>query len=166
MSTSFQEFLRQKAEGTDSRDRNRLRAEWLGALNRLLDLIRDWLREADPDDLLEVVPYEVQRVEDRLGVYDAPAMKIRLGPDGVDIVPVGRFSLGPVSVKALFNLPVSRDKSDPIWGRVDITNGERKYLLLRFIDAGQDQWWMVDEQSRTDLLDQQHLETILRDLLS
>lgn len=44
MQTSFQEFLRQKVEGSDWRDRKRLRTEWLGALNRLLDQIREWLR--------------------------------------------------------------------------------------------------------------------------
>ena len=30
--------------------------------------------EADPDDLLEIVPYEVERVEKRLGIYDAPPL--------------------------------------------------------------------------------------------
>lgn len=166
MSISFQEFLRQKAEGTNSRDRNRIRGEWLGALNRLLDLIRDWLREADPENLLEIVPYEVERVEERLGIYEAPALKIRLGTDALDILPVGRFSIGPVHVRALFNLPVGREKTDPIAGRVDITDGERKYLLLRFVEAGQDHWFTVDEQSQTHPLDRHCLEMILRNLLS
>ena len=110
--------------------------------------------EADPDDLLEIVPYEVQRVENRLGIYDAPAMKVRRGTEAVDILPVGRFSLGPVSVKALFNLPLGQHKGDTISGRVDITDGERKHMLFRFDDAGQDEWWTVDEQSlRIDSID-------------
>jgi hypothetical protein len=48
MQTSFQEFLRQKVEGSDWKDRKGLRTEWLGALNRLLNQIRDWLRESVP----------------------------------------------------------------------------------------------------------------------
>lgn len=166
MSISFQDFLRQKADGTNSRDRNRIRGEWLGSLNRLLDLIREWLRESDPDDLLEIVPYEVQRVEDRLGVYDAPALKIRLGTDAVDILPVGRFSVGPLSFKALWNLPTVSPKGDPIAGRVDFTNGERKYWLYRSVEDGKDQWSTVDEDSHVYPLDRHRLETILRDLLS
>ena len=75
MMTSFQEFLRQKVDISALKDRNRSRGEWLGAINRLLDQVRDWLREADPDDLLEIVPYEVERVEKRLGIYDAPARR-------------------------------------------------------------------------------------------
>src|SRR5438067_1384257 len=100
MPTSFQEFLRQKAEGSNVKDRIRSRGEWLGALNRLRDQIRGWLHEADPDDLLEIVPYEVERVEQRLGIYDAPALKIRLGTDTVDVLPMGRF-VRPLASQAI-----------------------------------------------------------------
>ena len=78
MMTSFQEFLRQKVDISALKDRNRSRGEWLGAINRLLDRVRDWLREADPDDLLEIVPYEVERVEKRLGIYDQPFQHARM----------------------------------------------------------------------------------------
>lgn len=166
MPTTFQEFLRQKAEGTSSRDRIRHRDEWLGALDRLFDLIRNLLREADPDDLLEIVPYEVQRVEDRLGVYDAPAMKIRLGTDTVDLLPVGRFSVGHLTVHTLRRFPGESGGLETPAGRVDITNGERKYLLLRSLEGDQERWFAVDGYSRATLLDRKYLEEILRDLLS
>jgi hypothetical protein len=78
MMTSFQEFLRQKVDISVLQDRNRSRGEWLGAINRLLDQVRDWLRQADPDDLLEIVPYEVERVEKRLGIYDQPSQHARM----------------------------------------------------------------------------------------
>src|SRR5947209_19782173 len=99
MSTRFQEFLRQRSEGSDLKERARRRREWLGALKSLLDTVRDWLREAEQDDLLELVPYEVERVEGRLGVYDAPALKIRSGTDSIDVLPVGRYAIGPLPVK-------------------------------------------------------------------
>src|SRR5487761_2470824 len=142
MSTSFQEFLKEKAEVSGARDRKRSREEWLGALTRLFDQIRTWLNESDPEHLIEVVPFEVERVEQRLGVYDAPALKIRLGTDSIDIRTVGRYT------SATFSLPTSetkigraRDWGDLGGGRVDVTDGERKYLLLRVIEDGQDRWY-------------------------
>ena len=44
MMTSFQEFLRQKVDISALKDRNRSRGEWLGAINRLLDQVRNWSR--------------------------------------------------------------------------------------------------------------------------
>ena len=90
MSTSFVEFLRQRADESGIRQRNLNRLEWLKALQEILAQIDEWLRAADTDNLLDIARYKVERVEDRLGVYDAPALKIRLGADDVDIVPVGR----------------------------------------------------------------------------
>ncbi len=60
MQTSFQEFLRQKIEGSDWKDRSRRRTEWLNALNCLLGQIQEFLREADPEELLEIIRYEVE----------------------------------------------------------------------------------------------------------
>ena len=116
MMTSFQEFLRQKVDISALKDRNRSRGEWLGAINRLLDQVRDWLGEADPDDLLEIVPYEVERVEKRLGIYDAPA-KIRLGINSVDVLPVGRYAVGPLSLELLKGIPGNAQR----WG--DLSGG-------------------------------------------
>jgi hypothetical protein len=41
MPTDFQEFLRQKSQGTGNRERNRNRSEWLKALEGLLTQIED-----------------------------------------------------------------------------------------------------------------------------
>jgi len=76
---SFRDFLKAKADELGVRDRHRRRGEWLGAIHRLLDQIRDWLRESDPEGVLDIEPYEVSRTEQDLGTYDAPALKIRLG---------------------------------------------------------------------------------------
>ena len=51
-------------------------------------------------------------------------------------------------------------------GRVDITNGERKYLLLRDNSSGEDRWYAVNERSQVVLFDRAQLETILQDLWS
>ena len=166
MTTSFQDFLRQKAAGTDIRERNRNRGEWLMALQKLLAQIEDWLRAADTESLLEIVRYDVERVEDRLGIYDAPALKIRLGTDEIDVVPVGRFAIGPLPAQAFKTLPAVDGTDGPAAGRVDITNGERKYLLLRDVSRGKQDWYAVKERSQAVLFDQALLETILQDLWS
>lgn len=162
MPTSFQEFLREKAEGSDWKARGQSRREWLDALKRLLDQIRGDLRAADPDDLLEIVPYEVERVEGRLGIYDAPALKIRLGTDSVDVLPVGRYAIGPIAPRSVQGVPGG-------WsgGRVDITNGEKRYMLLQSIEAGKDRWYALEVGGPIEPapLDRGRLEAILQDLL-
>jgi hypothetical protein len=167
MMTSFQEFLRQKVDVATVKDRNQSRGEWLAAINRLLDRVQDWMREADPDDLLEAVRYEVERVEKRLGIYDAPALKIRLGTNSVDILPVGRYSVGPLPLELLKGGPGDDKRwGDLSGGRVDITNGERRYLLLRSKENEHDHWYTVGEPPSPTPFDRKRLEEILQDLLS
>jgi hypothetical protein len=166
MPVDFQEFLRQKTAGSDIRERNHNRAEWVGALRRLLDQIQDWLRAADPEGLLEVEPYEVQRAESRLGIYDAPALKIRLNTDEADLLPIGRYAFGPLSAVVHRALHGVAGTDGPAAGRVDITDGERRYMLFRDIKADPERWFAVDDQARVNPFDQAHLEAILQDLWS
>src|SRR3954452_10351334 len=166
MPTSFQDFLRQKAEGAGIRERKRDGSEWLQALQGLLEQIEDWLRAADTENLLDTTRYEVERVEERMGVYDAPALKIRLGTDEVDVVPVGRYAIGPLSAQAIKSLLSVEGADGPVAGRVDITNGERKYVLFRDLSSGQQRWYAVDDRSKAVLLDRAPLEAILQDLWS
>lgn len=168
MSTAFQQFLRQKAEKYGVPERHRDRAEWLLAINRLFEQIREWLKASDPDELIEIVPYVVQRVEKPLGIYDAPAMKVRLGAAEVSIVPVGRFSVRPLPAQVALALEGEGPESFS-GGRVDVTNEERKYWLLRDVSTGQDRWLAVHaagEAVNVAPLDQHILEGILQDLLS
>lgn len=167
METRFQEFLQQKIEGSDWKDRRRRRDEWLRALNRLLDQIQEFLREADPEGLLETIPYEVERVEERLGVYDAPALKIRIGTESAKVLPEGRYATGPLLLKHLLLIPENaRRWGDLSGGRVDITNGERRYMLLRSIVDDQDRWYAVTYQKIIPTpFDSNGLQAILLDLL-
>jgi hypothetical protein len=168
MPTSFQEFLRQKVEGSDWRDRARHRSEWLGGLRRLIQQIEAWLRESDPEGLLEQVTYDVQCVEPQLGVYDAPAMKIRLNTDYAEVRPIGRFTTHPIALQNLLFIPGNRERWGNLsGGRVDITNGERRHLLLRSADDGQERWCalMAGQATIPVPFDSGCLERILEDLL-
>src|SRR4051812_17764722 len=153
MPIDFQEFLKQKTAGSDIRERNRSRMDWLGALNRLNEQIRDWLRAADPEGLLEVVPYEIQRAESRLGIYDAPALKIRLNADEVDVLPIGRYAIGPLSAETHKALLGVAGTDGPAAGRVDITDGEHKYMLFRDSKSDPERWFAVTERSEAQLFD-------------
>jgi len=156
---SFRDFLKAKADELGVRDRHRRRGEWLGAIHRLLDRIRDWLRESDPEGVLDIEPYEVSRTEQDLGTYDAPALKIRLGAGEVDVRPIGR------GVPFMAIRGASGDATE-FSGRVDITDGYRKYNLYREINQGKDLWQISDERNRFTYLNAESFERILQDLLS
>ena len=101
-----------------------------------------------------------------VGLYNRPA-KIRLGINSVDVLPVGRYSVGPLSLELLKAIPGNAQRwGDFSGGRVDITNGERRHLLLRGIEDGQDHWYTVGEPLSPAAFDRKRLEEILQDLLS
>ncbi len=156
---SFRDFLKTKAGESGTRDRHRRRAEWLGALHRLLEQIREWLREFDAEEVLDIEPYEVARTEHDLGTYDAPALRSRLGAGEVSVVPMGR----EVPMMAFRG---ASGESTEFAGRVDITDGFRKYNLYREIREGKDAWQVRDERNRFTYLDAESLGRILQELLS
>jgi hypothetical protein len=165
---SFQEFLREKAERSGWKERMNARADWLTAVGWLFQRIRALLRDADPNGVLEIVEYQVERVEERLGVYDAPALKIRLDAVSVDIVPAGRYAPKPLSLINLLAVPHNESRwGDLSGGRVDVTDGERKHLLLRSIEDERDRWYVVmSNKAGVTPLDRESLEQVLQDLLS
>ena len=166
MPTDFQEFLKQKTAGSDIRERNRSRLEWQSAVSRLSEQIQHWLREADPESLLEVIGYDVQRAESQLGIYDASALKIRLNSDEVDLLPIGRYAIGPLSSAMIKALRGVAGTDGPAAGRVDITDGERRSILVREIKDGSERWFAVNDKAEVHPFDRTRLEAILQDLWS
>jgi hypothetical protein len=154
---TFQEFLHKKAAEQHQHERRQRRDEWIAAVGRLFDQIRAWLAEADPDHLLDVVPLEVQSIEASLGVYNIPSLKIGVGDSSVQIVPRGRDALGIVGGPGGLGIRAE--------GRVDITDGVRKYILYRSLQDGQERWFLLDQDFRPHPLDRARLEAALQDLL-
>jgi len=163
---SFREFLRTKSDEFGVGDRHRRRQEWLAALNNLQRQLREWLHQSDPEGLLDVEPYDVARTERKLGTYDAPALKIRLGPGEVGIVPMSREITTTVFDVATEPSTSLTAGAISFAGRVDVTDGSRKYNLYRQIRGGEDHWWIHDERDRLTELDSDSFERILQDLLS
>jgi hypothetical protein len=156
---SFQEFLKNKADETGVKDRRRRRVEWLGAIRRLVDQILDWLREFDTEGVLDVETYEVSRTEHELGTYDAPALKIRLGAGEVNVLPIGREA-------PIMAIHGASGAATEFAGRVDLSDGFRKYNLYREVSEGRDLWQIRDNRNRFTYLDKESLGRILQDLLS
>jgi hypothetical protein len=81
---------------------------------------------------------------------------------------MGRFAQRPVSLQNLLFIQGNQQRWGNLsGGRVDITNGERRHLLLRSTDDGQDRWYaLMMDQAAPKPFDRACLEEILEDLLS
>jgi hypothetical protein len=155
---TFREFLQEKAREDDHRERRRRRDEWVDAVDGLIRQLRDWLEQADSERLLSISRRDYDKLEQGLGAYEVPGLDVALGDSIVKISPVSRNVVGFVVSGG--------DAAVRPEGRVDISDGLRKYVLYRTITDGNQQWNVVDEHSRTTLLDQARFEEIMQDLLS
>src|SRR5436190_1422248 len=121
---TFGEFLEKKrAQQSHSKERRERRDEWVTAVGRLIEQLRSWLTESDPAGVLDVVPIEIERTEQALGIYTVPGLKISLGEAAVQVVPVGRNVVGIVGPQGDVGIRAE--------GRVDITDGVRRFILYR-----------------------------------
>lgn len=91
----------------------KLKKDWITALKSLFALMRGWMREAEEQGLLRVSSFEVEREEELLGKYKAPALKI-VAADGAVVT---------VAPRAL-DVAGSR-------GRVDMERPPRKEIIIR-----------------------------------
>jgi hypothetical protein len=155
--TSFQEFLKKKAEEQNQGFRRELRDEWIDAVNRLIQQIDTWLTESDPEGLLDRTDFTVEKVEAGIGPYQINGLKISVGDLSVQVRPVARRVVGSSRL---------REGGTEVVGRVDITDGIKKYILWRTFNDGIESWEVVDEQFGSRPFDKIQLESILQDLLS
>jgi hypothetical protein len=154
---TFQQFLESRAKQINPKERRERQEEWVAAVGRLIDKLCAWLTESDPKQLLDVVPLQIERAEPGLGAYTVKSLKIGLGDAAVQVVPVGRNVIGVVEVPGQAGVPAE--------GRVDITDGTRRYILYRTLTDGQERWYALDERFQATPLDRGRLEAILQDLL-
>ena len=155
--TSFQEFLRKKADEQHSHLRRERRDEWIVAVSALLDRIDVWLHESDPDRLLDIIPIRLDKAEAGLGTYEIYGLKIAVGDLAIQVLPVARNVVGSPRIFG--------DGAD-LGGRVDITDGTRKYIVMRVVKDGKKSWEVLDDQFGAAPLDRARLEAIIQDLLA
>jgi hypothetical protein len=155
---SLREFLEQQAQNQDQRERFRRRQEWTTAVSRLIHQLRLWLQEADPNGVLTILPEEAELAEEGLGVYKVPGLHIRLDDRSVYVKPVGRNVLGFVWLPGDTRLRGE--------GRIDVTDGGRRYILYRSLADGQERWFALNDRHAATPLDQGRFEEIIQELLS
>ncbi len=86
--------------------------EWRSDLKRLFEDFRTWMKEAEQLGLLEIQEQEVHLEDDKLGKYDAPALRIQFPRVGIRIVPRALYVVGA-------------------HGRVDFETPTQRLILLR-----------------------------------
>jgi hypothetical protein len=158
---SLKEFLKEQAENlrTQEPERAKKRDEWVAAVDRLCNRIKEWLDQADPEKVLTVQdrPYEIR--EEGIGTYKVSGISISLGPRHVDVEPVARNVMGPLSTTGV--IYVSR-----AYGRVDLSNGLEKFMVFRVEKEPEDRWSIIgQDRPLMELLDQSTFEAALQSLL-
>lgn len=88
-------------------------SEWRESVRSLMEKIREWLADAVSEGLFTVEPETIRCQEERLGPYEADALRI-VTPKGdvIRIAPRARYAVGA-------------------YGRVDFENPPAKAILVR-----------------------------------
>jgi hypothetical protein len=119
----------------------RKKGEWLDDLQRLLDQIQTWLAAGEADGTVAIDRSEVEIAEQDLGPYRVPTLTIRTltrSPAIVRIEPRGMRVVGVVAVGAA--------------GRVDMTAGPSRVILLRFTSDGTTRWTAILDDGTKEAL--------------
>jgi hypothetical protein len=91
-----------------------IRDEWVRAVTELVKQVEAWLKDATVEGLAKYDRTTVDLVEERLGAYQAPGLRIQLPGSRVELTPRARFVAGAGAM-----------------GRVDMDCGAHKALLIR-----------------------------------
>jgi hypothetical protein len=142
MSTTFKEFLQQQAEKhrAEAEAGKAVVDEWRNAVEQLLDKIREWLKESDPNGVIETKESEQEIREPGLGYYHVPRLDLRAFGTWIGIIPKARKTVGTAK-------PPQKNAPERAEGRVDITDELLRYVLYRFRQDGRNVW-MIDGLGR------------------
>ena len=114
--------------------------EWKRDVEQFLSTVQNAIESADTDKVLFLRRSRVLLREVRFGEYELPSLEIVLGDTEVRVEPRARFNVGRLKD------PVSGSEY-PVEGRIDITDGVRRYLAYRvpLVEKGHYGWWVCDE---------------------
>jgi hypothetical protein len=156
MITAFTDFLRKQAEkhraGADAGKATV--EEWRTAVERLFAQMRAWLRESDPEGIIEIKEGQQEITERGLGRYGVPRLDLRAFGKWIGIIPKARETVGTAT-------PPQRSAPQRAAGRVDMTDELRRYVLYRFPEDGRDVWLIDDLESEPKPLTQDTFEKAL-----
>ncbi len=158
---SLKEFLAGEAEKlrTEQSEAMTKREEWIAAVDRLLTQIKDWLQQADEGGILMIKETSFPISEQGMGTYEIGSLTLGLGPREVRVKPVARFVAAPLRSNGMIQVPRA-------YGRVDMTNGLEKYLILRTEKEPADRWTVIgQDSSRIERFDRSSFESAFKSLL-
>jgi hypothetical protein len=160
MTTTFRDFLRQQAEKHQAEVRAGKATvdEWRAAIERLFAQLRAWLKESDPEGVIEIEEGQAEITEKGLGHYRVPRLDLRAFGKWVGIIPKARHTVGTAT-------PPQKSAPQRAAGRVDITDELRRYVLYRFQEDGGDVWLIDDLESGPKPLNQDAFERALMSYL-
>jgi hypothetical protein len=160
MNTAFREFLRQKAEKHQA-EVNSGKAtidDWRAAIQQLFAQLRAWLKESDPEGVIEIEESHEDITEKGLGRYRVPRLNLRAFGKWIGIVPKARNTVGRAH-------PPQKTSPEQAAGRVDITDELRRYVLYRFLVDDREFWMIDDLHSEQKPLDKAAFEKALMSYL-
>ncbi|HSN97002.1 MAG TPA: hypothetical protein VLS89_01850 [Candidatus Nanopelagicales bacterium] len=118
--------------------------EWIDDLQSLMETLAGWLDQAEQEGLLSVERQHVELAEEDLGPYDVPALAIHLRTTHPRIIRVHPRGLRIVGVIVAGDHRIVGAR-----GRVDITCGAGRTMLLRFKDKDHETSWSVIQPDGT-----------------
>jgi hypothetical protein len=135
MSTAFKDFLRAQAakEHAEIMQGKAIVDDWRAAIERLFAQIRAWLKESDPDGLIEIKENKQEIREKGLGYYVVPRLDLSAFGKWIGIVP-------KVRGMAVAGEPTQSTAPGRAFGRVDVTDELQRYVLHRVHENGQEVW--------------------------
>jgi hypothetical protein len=139
MSTDLKEFLHHQAQKhqAEAEAGKATVDEWRSAIQGLFEQIRTWLKESDPEGVIEIKESEVNVTEPGLGRYSVPRLNLRAFGKWIGIIPKARKTVGTAK-------PPLKSTPERAIGRVDITDELRRYVLYRFKEGDRD-IWLIDD---------------------
>ncbi len=174
---TFQQFLQELAREQGGQEVLARRREWVAAVERLLEQLTAWLREADAGKVLEIDRTEVERAEAGLGRYTAPGLSVGVGRVRSQVAAVGRNTRHlPASLAVAVAHATGRvDDFERAWtpaGQVEVSSRFDRWSLFRLLgpEAAED-WWAFKSgatasEDQAGRLTKAMAETVFRDVLS
>lgn len=146
MSTSLKDVLNEKAAryAAESEKNREAIEEWRRAVEALFNQLMDWLAVIDPDSHVQHELTQIKVTEPGLGQYEIARLDLRALGKWVGVIPKARKTVKSASLQ-------QADSPERASGRVDITDEIRRFILYRFGEGTEEQWFVDDTATKDDL---------------
>jgi hypothetical protein len=156
------EFLKEEATRlrNEAPKRQATISSWRSAVERLFEQIKEWLKEADSEKVLEIREEPVQVAEQDLGAYVMPSLNIELDASRIVFYPRARRVVARI-------VPPGEKSERKAEGMVEIHDGGVVTTRIYYLsDNGADRWiYQRSIDFGTEIFDRRFFEGLLISLL-